>query len=296
MRAESDSRRLGVVLLIVTLVGCASGQEPEPPGTNAGAAVSGGAAADPSGGLVGLARSEGVRVVDLTHALGSDSLYWPTGSPFEHERLAWGADDVGDWYASAAFSSPEHLRTHLDAPIHFAESGWTSAEIPVDRLVGPGVLVDISSRCATDPDATLEASDLTAWEAEHGTIPAGAIVIVRTGWASHWPDWEAYYGSPTPKDVATFHFPGVSLAAAEALVDRAIAGVGIDTASIDRGMTERFESHRALASGEVFNLENLTALDGLPASDFLVVALPMKIAGGTGGPARVVAVVSEVGS
>ncbi|MFQ5744050.1 MAG: cyclase family protein [Acidobacteriota bacterium] len=236
-----------------------------------------------------LAASDGVRLVDLTYPLSPDSLYWPTGSPFEHQILDWGINDKGYWYASAAFSSPEHLGTHLDAPIHFAEHGWTAAEIPIDRLFAAGVLVDISARSAEDADATLQPDDLTAWEAEHGPIPAEAAVIVRTGWAAKWPDWNEYYGSPTPKDVSTLHFPGVSVAAARALVERRAAAVGIDTASIDPGISTDFEAHQVLSAGSIFNLENLTRIDELPASGFVVVALPMKIAKGTGGPTRVVA-------
>ena len=231
----------------------------------------------------------GIRFVDLTHALSPDSIYWTTGSPFEHQRLDWGLNDEGDWYAAAAFSSPEHLGTHMDAPIHFAEGGWTAATVPVERLIAPGVLIDISGRAAADPDATLQPDDLSAWESEHGAIPEGAVVVVRTGWSNRWPDWNEYYGSPTPADVTSLHFPGVSQAAAAALVERRIAGVGIDTASIDPGPSQRFEAHRILAPANIFNLENLTNLGELPASGFAVIALPMKISDGTGGPTRVVA-------
>ena len=231
------------------------------------------------------------RLIDLTHALSPDGLYWPTGEPFVLERLAWGNNDAGDWYAAAAFSSPEHLGTHLDAPIHFSESGWTSADIPVDNLVGPGVLIDISSRANTDPDATLHPDDIAAWESAHGRLPNAAIVLVRTGWSERWPDWNTYYGSETPMDVATLHFPGVSPEAAKLLAERSVAGVGIDTASIDPGSGTGFATHRVLGAANIFNLENLTNLTDLPPVDFLVLAMPMKIEGGTGGPARVVAAI-----
>jgi len=232
-----------------------------------------------------------VELVDLTYPLSPDSIYWPTGSPFEHERLAWGINDAGYWYASAAFASPEHLGTHLDAPIHFGEGGWTNAEIPVERFFARGVLIDISSKAAVDPDATLDPEDIDAWEQRHGPIAEGSVVIVRSGWARRWPDWNSYYGSDTPEDVTTFHFPGVSEAAALALQSRGVAGVGIDTASIDPGVSSEFEAHRVLAARNAYNLENLTGLDGLPETGFGIIALPMKIAGGTGGPTRVVAVV-----
>lgn len=243
--------------------------------------------------IAALSTGDAGRLVDLTHPLSPDSLYWPTGAPFEHEQIGWSVNDAGYWYASGAFSSPEHLGTHLDAPIHFAEGGWTAAQIPPDRLVGAGVLIDITANAATDPDATLTVGDISAWEAAHGPIPAEAIVVVRTGWATRWPSWEEYYGTATPMDVATLHFPGVSSEAAAALASRGVAGVGIDTASIDPGADATFPAHRTLAARNIFNLENLTNINGLPESGFVVLAFPMKIADGSGGPARVVALVGS---
>ena len=232
-----------------------------------------------------------LEVLDLTHPLSPESLYWPTGFPFEHERLEWGRDEAGRWYAAGRFSSPEHLGTHLDAPIHFAEAGWTSTDIPIHRLVGPGVILDISGRAADDRDAVVEPDDILAWEAAHGPLAAGAIVLVRTGWSSHWPDWNAYYGSETPMDATTLHFPGLSPDAATFFAERRVAGVGIDTASIDPGVSTTFDAHRALAEANVYGLENLTGLERLPSTGFLLVALPIRIEGGSGGPVRVAAFV-----
>ena len=232
-------------------------------------------------------------LIDLTYPLSPDSLYWPTGSRFEHQQLDWGMSEGGYWYASAAFSSPEHLGTHLDAPIHFGENGWANADIPIERLFAHGVVIDITSKSNASADATLSVDDIEAWEQRNDTLQEGSIVIVRTGWASGWPDWETYYGSSTPTDVATLHFPGISPEAAQALVNRGIFGVGIDTASIDPGNSSTFEAHQILAAANVFNLENLTNVDGLPEAGFDIIALPMKIKDGTGGPARVVAIVAQ---
>ncbi len=233
------------------------------------------------------------KLIDLTYPLSPDSLYWPTGSRFEHQQLDWGMSEGGYWYASAAFSSPEHLGTHLDAPIHFGENGWANADIPIERLFAHGVVIDITSKSNASADATLSVDDIEAWEQRNDTLQEGRIVIVRTGWASGWPDWETYYGSSTPTDVATLHFPGISPEAAQALVNRGIFGVGIDTASIDPGNSSTFEAHQILAAANVFNLENLTNVDGLPEAGFDIIALPMKIKDGTGGPVRVVAIVSQ---
>ena len=233
------------------------------------------------------------KLIDLTYPLSPDSLYWPTGSRFEHQQLDWGMSEGGYWYASAAFSSPEHLGTHLDAPIHFGENGWANADIPIERLFAHGVVIDITSKSNASADVTLSVDDIEAWEQRNNTLQEGSIVIVRTGWASGWPDWETYYGSSTPTDVATLHFPGISPEAAQALVNRGIFGVGIDTASIDPGNSSTFEAHQILAAANVFNLENLTNVDGLPEAGFDIIALPIKIKGGTGGPARVVAIVAQ---
>jgi kynurenine formamidase len=239
-----------------------------------------------------LLASGAVELVDLSYPLSPDSLYWPTGSPFEHQ-LASGMSEGGYWYASGDFSSPEHLGTHIDAPIHFGEDGWTASEISLQRLFARGVLIDISAKSAADPDATLSAEDIDAWEGRNGPIAPGSIVIVRTGWASRWPDETAYYGTETPGDVSTLHFPGVSPAAAGVLVERGVFGVGLDTASIDPGTSSTFEAHQVLAAASIFNLENLTNIGDLPETGFGVIALPMKIEDGTGGPTRVVAVIAR---
>lgn len=237
-----------------------------------------------------LLASGAVELVDLSYPLSPDSLYWPTGSAFEH-RLSSGISDGGYWYASGDFSSPEHLGTHIDAPIHFGEGGWAVSEIPLRRLLARGVVIDISAKAAADPDATLTEGDIDAWERRNGPIVPGSIVIVRTGWAARWPDENAYYGTETPQDVSTLHFPGVSPAAAGALISRGVYGVGVDTASIDPGTSSSFEAHQVLAAASIFNLENLTNIADLPETGFGVIALPMNIENGTGGPTRVVAVV-----
>lgn len=237
--------------------------------------------------VLDLLDNDGWSVVDLTHALGPDSLFWPNGEPFEHEKQGWEFDPDGNWYAMARFSTPEHLGTHLDAPIHFSATGWTSAQIPVERFLGPAVVVDISERAALDIDSALQPSDLEAWEARHGAIPENSILLVRTRWSERWPNWNSYYGSDDAFDTTTLRFPGVSAEAARAIVDRGVVGVGIDTASIDPGNDVAFSAHRVLAAANVFNLENLTGLDALPETGAMLLALPIKIADGTGGPARV---------
>src|SRR5262249_2577931 len=181
------------------------------------------------------------RPVDLTHPFEDATIYWPTARRFHLETVAHGKTPGGWWYEANDFCAAEHGGTHLDAPIHFAERGWTADEIPLDRLRGPAVVIDVSARAAADRDLLRGVDDLRAHEAIHGRIPDGAIVLLRTGWSSRWPDATSYMGSAVPGDVAHLHFPGLSEDAARWLVsERHVHGVGIDTASIDRGQSKDF--------------------------------------------------------
>jgi kynurenine formamidase len=230
------------------------------------------------------------RLVDLTHPFDSRTIYWPTARPFTLEPVDHGRTEGGWWYAANNFCAAEHGGTHLDAPIHFGEGRWTADEVPLDRLVGPAVVVDISARAAVDPDALLGRADLAAFEARTGRIPDGAVVLVRTGWDHFWDDRARYLGSAVPGDTTHLHFPGVDPAAARWLtVARRIRSVGIDTASIDRGRSMDFGAHRAFANANTPIFENLTGLAALPPRGAAFIGLPMKIGGGSGGPLRAVA-------
>jgi len=229
------------------------------------------------------------RVVDLSHPFDAETVYWPTARPFSLEQVAHGDTPGGWWYAANQFCAAEHGGTHLDAPIHFSETGESAAEVPLARLIGPAVVIDVSARAAGDPDTLVTVADLDAFEAAHGRIPTGAIVLLRTGWSTRWPDRKRYLGDDTPGDASHLRFPGLGREAAVHLTERKIDAVGIDTASIDRGRSQDFEAHRVLAAAEVPVMENLTHLGELPVTGAFVVALPMKIAGGTGGPLRAVA-------
>jgi kynurenine formamidase len=232
-------------------------------------------------------------VVDLTHPFDADTIYWPTEEGFVLERGPAGVTEAGFYYEAHRFQAAEHGGTHLDAPIHFAAGKWTADQIPVERLIGPGAVVDVTAQCAADRDYQVTAADLQAWEAAHGRLPDGAIVLLRTGFSAFWPDRERYMGTALrgPEGVAALHFPGLHPDAARWLVaERAISAIGLDTPSIDFGQSKLFESHQVLFAANVPALENVAHLDRLPAAGFTVAALPMKIAGGSGGPLRIVAV------
>jgi kynurenine formamidase len=232
-------------------------------------------------------------IVDLTHPLNEQTIFWPTSpTTFRLERLAYGQTPAGYFYSANAFSMPEHGGTHLDAPIHFAEGKHTTDAIPLERLVTRAVVIDVTQRAGADPDYRLTAADVNAWEAEHGRIPNGAIVLLRTGWSQRWPDRRSYLGDDTPGDASKLRFPSYGADAARVLVEqRGVAALGADVASIDYGRSTDFMVHRIAAAANVPGLENLTALERLPSTGATVIALPIKIAGGSGGPVRVIALV-----
>jgi kynurenine formamidase len=230
-------------------------------------------------------------VIDLTYGFDDQTIYWPTNKPFRWERKDWGTSTGGYWYASADFSASEHGGTHIDAPIHFGAGRQTVDQIPLERLIGPAVVIDVRAQCLDQPDYELQVEDLLAWEAKQGRMPDGAIVLMLTGWGKHWPDRKRYLGSETPEVATSLHFPGFSAAAAAFLVaQRRIRGVGIDTASIDPGRSQDFAAHRVLNGADVYALENVAALARLPPRGATILALPVKITGGTGGPVRIIAV------
>lgn len=231
------------------------------------------------------------QIVDLTHPYNDKTVYWPTSpSKFTMEKLAYGTTDGGYFYSAYRIATPEHGGTHLDAPRHFAEKGWAADQIPLEQLIGPAVVIDIAVKARADRDYRLTAQDVQAFEKAHGTIARDTIVLLRTGWSRHWPNAKAYLGDDTPGDASKLSFPSYGEAAARLLVeDRNVAALGIDTASIDYGRSTDFAVHRIAAAKNVPGLENLTNLDRLPPRGATVIALPMKIEGGSGGPVRVVA-------
>ena len=234
------------------------------------------------------------RWIDLTHTLGPDSVFWPTAAPYRHEEVMHGHTDGGWFYSSYNIHLSEHGGTHLDAPIHFAEGGQTADQIPLERLIGPAAVIDVSEQALANRDYRIAPEDLQAWEAEHGELPQGAIVLFRTGYDRFWPDPTAYLGTALRGEpgVAALRFPGISETLARILAEeREVAAVGIDTASLDYGQSQDFIAHRILLERNIPGFENVAGLDQLPPAGARVIALPAKIGGGSGGPLRIVALV-----
>jgi kynurenine formamidase len=259
-------------LWLIWTCGCAATTEPAPRAARAPVA------------LVG-------RIVDLTHPFDERTLYWPTApSGFVLESMHHGRTDAGFFYSANRFAAPEHGGTHLDAPVHFAEGHASADAVPLERLIAPAVVVDVSLGAARDADYRVTVADLERFETAHGRIEPGTIVLLRTGWSARWPDRRRYLGDDHPGDASNLHFPGLGEDGARALVARRVAAVGIDTASIDHGPSRDFIAHQVLAAADVPVFENVAALDRVPGRGATIVALPMKIARGSGGPLRIVAV------
>ena len=234
--------------------------------------------------------------IDLTHPFDATTIYWPTEDGFKLLRGPAGVTEGGYYYVANRFMCAEHGGTHIDAPIHFREGGQTVDEVPLERLVGPGACVDIATKCAADRDYQVTVEDFERWEAANEASLEDRIVLIRTGFGRYWPDREKYLGTRETgrAAVAKLRFPGLDPAAADWLVTRRrIRMVGIDTASIDHGQTRNFSTHVRLFRDNVPALENVAQLGKLPADKFTVLALPMKIVGGSGAPCRVVAILDD---
>lgn len=231
-------------------------------------------------------------IVDLSHAYDEQAIFWPTAERFTLEVVAAGVTPQGYYYAANNFCTSEHGGTHIDAPVHFAEGRQSVDQIPLDRLIGRAIVIDVTRQAAQNPDYQVSVADFERWESEHGRIPDEAIVLIRTGFADRWPDAARYLGTAERGEaaVARLHFPGLHPDAARWIVaNRPIAAIGIDTASIDHGQSRLFESHRVLYERNIPAFENLASLERLPPVGAYVIALPMKIAGGSGAPLRIVA-------
>ena len=200
------------------------------------------------------------RLIDLTHSFGADTIVWPTEQDFRLVLQQAGETPGGYYYASNRLEMAEHGGTHIDAPIHFAKGGQTLDQVPIERLVGAAVRIDVTAQCARDRDYRVTIQDFEQWEAAHGRIPNRAIVLLDTGFARYWPSRQQYLGTELrgPEGVRALHFPGLHPEAAAWLVrERQVKAVGIDTASIDYGQSTKFETHIALLSQNVPVFENL---------------------------------------
>jgi len=225
-------------------------------------------------------------VVDLSYALSDKLPAWP-GSGRAFDATVEATYEKNGYFARS-FRTLEHFGTHLDAPAHFVRGGASVDRIPAQRLIAPAAVIDVREESRRDADYRLTVARVEQWEKQHGRIPAGAIVVLRTGWATRWPDAARYFNQDSR---GTMHFPGYSLEAVKLLIERKVSGLGIDTGSIDYGPSKGFEVHQLSLGAGLYHLENLADLSALPESGTYLVAAPIKLEGGSGGPCRVLAIV-----
>jgi kynurenine formamidase len=225
------------------------------------------------------------RVLDLSYAINDKLVPWPGDENFFEAKVNATIEKNG--YFTRSFWMLEHYGTHLDAPAHFPPGKATVDQIPVKQLMGPAVVLDARAEGAKDADYQLPAAGVEEWEKRHGRIPEGAIVVLRTGWASRWPDAKRYRNQDAQ---GKMHFPGFSTGVAKLLIERKVSGLGCDTMSVDYGASGDFAVHRLALGAGLYHLENLADLSEMPENGAFLIAAPIKLEGGSGGPVRVFAV------
>jgi kynurenine formamidase len=226
-------------------------------------------------------------VVDLTQPLGPETVLWPGSARFE--AVAHSQITTSGAYARN-LALPEHSGTHIDAPSHFAPAGIHAADIPAERLVVECAVIDCRDACRDDPAFTLEREHVEAAERTDGPIARGAAVLLWTGWEAHRTDPTRYLGGATEAELA---FPGFGLSAAEALLERDVVGLGIDTVGVDPGHARDFPVHHLTLPAGLWHLEGLVGLAAVPPRGATLVVGALRLVDGSGAPARVFALVPD---
>ena len=223
-------------------------------------------------------------VVDLTHPLNGKIPTWPGDEPFKVEPVT----DYTQGFLTNRFSASDHVGTHVDAPAHLFKGKATVDGIPPRHLIGVAIVLDIAKKAEASPDYLLTIQDLTGWERRYGRVPKGAFVLIQTGWGKRWGDPVRYLNLD---DRGMMHFPAFSKEAAEFLLKkRDVKGIGTDTLSVDPGSSNDFPVHHLFLSSDRLIIEGLANLEKLPPKGAKLIVAPLSIEGGSGAPARVLAI------
>jgi kynurenine formamidase len=224
-------------------------------------------------------------VADLTHVLGTQFPLFPGAAPF---RIQQAVSHDKDGYYGSILTYWEHSGTHMDAPVHFAPNGLFVDQLRIENLVVPAVVINITEKVRRDPDAVVTPDDIRAWERRYGRIPDNAAVLMASGWGARAGSVEAFRNTDSS---GVMHFPGFGKEAIDFLLtERRIAGIGVDTLSLDHGPSTTFAVHYTLLPTNRWGLENLANLESIPPSGATLFVGAPKIASGSGGPTRVMAV------
>ena len=251
--------------------------------------------------LIAAIRSTAIEVIDLTARLEASTPVIQLPPPFANTvpftlREVSRYDERGPaWYWND-ISTGEHTGTHFDAPVHWISGRDREdiARVPVTSLIAPAVVLDFSKQAAADPDFLLEPDDIRQWESEHEPLPAGGWLLYRTGWDARSSSQQEFLNASETGP----HTPGVSVECARWLAEEApIIGIGVETVGTDAGAAHSFDPpfpcHSALLGAGKYGLTQLQNLAALPPTGAVVLAGPLPIVGGSGSPARVLALVER---
>jgi kynurenine formamidase len=229
------------------------------------------------------------KILDLTYPFDEKTIYWPTERGFQLHKISYGETPKGYFYSAYKFCAPEHGGTHVDAPRHFSKHGWTVDNIPLDAMHGKIVVINVASKVQIDPNYAISMMDIKQFEKQYRNINSQDIVLFYTGWGRHWGNKKNYLGNDTFGDTKDLHFPGISKDAAQYLVDEKVKAIGIDTPSLDPGISSEFWAHRIILGANIYGIENIANLQSVPSIGAELIVAPLKIRGGSGAPARVYA-------
>lgn len=246
--------------------------------------------------LFGQRRSDNVQagafsgVVDLTHSWTNTKTH--VASKERSKGVVRPAALVErDRAHLVSVSTASSNNTNIDAPARLSRGMWTVDQIPPERLIAPLVVIDIMQQVKRNPDYELSVEDIARWEQIHGDIPAGSVVLARTGWSGRWNSGDGYRNADKR---GVMHFPGYSEDAAQFLVEgRAVLALGIDTLSVDPGDSKTLAVHQYTLAHSVYHLENVANLDRVPDAGAVVVVAPMKLEGQVDGPVRILALTRQ---
>ena len=229
-------------------------------------------------------------IIDLTYPFNEKTIYWPTEKGFKLQKIFYGETSKGYFYSAYKFCAPEHGGTHVDAPRHFFINGWTIDKIPLDVLHGHTVVIDVALKVKNNRDYAVNINDIKLFEKHYRRINSQDIVLFYTGWGKYWRNKKHYLGNDKLGDTKDLHFPGISKAAAQYLVDKKVKGIGLDTPSLDPGISSEFWAHRIILGANIYGIENLANVQLLPPVGAEIIVAPMKIQEGSGAPARIYAI------
>lgn len=232
-------------------------------------------------------------ILDLTYPFDNKTIYWPTERGFQLRTVSQGETPKGYFYSAYKFCAPEHGGTHVDAPRHFSKHGLTVDKIPVENLHGKLVVIDVASKVRTNRDYAISIMDIKQFEKQYRGITSHDIVLFYTGWGKYWGNKKEYLGNATFGDTKNLHFPGISKEAAHYLVGKKVKAIGLDTPSLDPGVSNDFWAHRVILGANLYGIENIANLKSVPAVGAELIVAPMKIQGGSGAPSRIYAILPQ---